>query len=218
MQATGPIGGPATPLRSNARRERSEGVGTPHISRPLRWALPGIALTAALFFGWKSSQAQVQRDLSARGKYLVDTVGACGSCHTPRKGAEEDKAMYLAGHPASAQPPPFGMEMLQQGIFISIGRTFTAFAGPWGISFATNLTSDKATGLGNWTEQKFILAMRTGNHLGDPKQRPILPPMPWKHYQTMTDEDLRAIWAYLRTVPPIKNTVPGAVNQAGKPY
>jgi hypothetical protein len=110
------------------------------------------------------------------------------------------------------------MEMMQQGVFISINPTYTAFAGPWGVSYAINLTPDKETGIGKWTEEKFVLSMRTGQHLGDPKGRPVLPPMPWKHYQSVTDDDLRSIWAYLRTVPPVRNAVPQALNRLGKPY
>ena len=54
--------------------------------------------------------------------------------------------------------------------------TNTAFAGPWGVSFTANLTPDKETGLGKWTEEMFIATMRTGRHQG--KGRPMLPPMP----------------------------------------
>lgn len=181
--------------------------------RKLRW---GIGLTLAM--GLYLSGAQTPSTRVTRGKYLVESVGACGSCHTPRSGAEEDRSRLLSGHPANAPAPKYSMEMMQQGIFISINPTYTAFAGPWGVSYATNLTPDKETGLGKWTEEKFILSMRTGKHLGDPKGRPILPPMPWKYYQSMTDEDLRAIWAYLQTISPVRNSVPPAVNRLGKPY
>ena len=84
--------------------------------------------------------------------------------------------------------------------------TNTAYVGPWGISYAANLTPDENTGLGIWTEEMFVAAIRTGKHMG--QSRPIMPPMPWPAYRHMTDEDLRAIFAYLRTVPPIVNHVP----------
>jgi hypothetical protein len=84
----------------------------------------------------------------------------------------------------------------------------TAFAGPWGISYAANLTSDSATGIGAWTEEQFIKSMRTGKHLGAENGRPILPPMPWPFISKMTDEDLSAVYAYLKSLPPVSNRVP----------
>jgi len=185
-----------------------------------RWGafIVGVMIVGGIGVSVARSQAGRSAERVARGKYLVESVGACGSCHTPRAGAEEDQTKWLSGHPANAPTPKFSMEMMQQGVFISINPTYTAFAGPWGVSYATNLTPDKETGLGKWTEERFVLAMRTGQHLGDPKGRPILPPMPWKHYQSMTDEDLRSIWAYLQTIPPVRNPVPQALNRLGKPY
>jgi hypothetical protein len=82
----------------------------------------------------------------------------------------------------------------------------TAWVGGWGVSFAPNLTPDKATGLGSWTPEMFIAALKTGKHRGD--GRPILPPMPWQMYQGMSDEDLRAMFAYLMSLPPINNMAP----------
>ncbi len=84
----------------------------------------------------------------------------------------------------------------------------TAWAGPWGVSFAVNLTPDRETGIGEWNEEMFIKAMRTGKHQGQPNGRDILPPMPWPDLKDLTDGDLKAIWAYLRSVPPVKNQVP----------
>ena len=72
-------------------------------------------------------------------------------------------------------------------------------AGPWGVSFTANLTPDKETGLGNWTEEMFITTMRTGRHQG--KGRPILPPMPYQFIATLNDEDLKAVFAYLQSIP-----------------
>ena len=84
----------------------------------------------------------------------------------------------------------------------------TAWAGPWGVSFAANLTPDKETGIAEWSEEHFIQALRTGKHQGQPNGRDILPPMPWQFFKSMTDEDLKAVFAYLRTLPPVKNQVP----------
>src|SRR6185295_19031710 len=87
----------------------------------------------------------------------------------------------------------------------------TAWSGPWGISFAANLTPDTNTGLrsGVWTEELFIKALRTGKHMGT--ARDILPPMPWNFIGQLSDEDLRSIWAYLGTIPPITNHVPDPI-------
>jgi len=87
--------------------------------------------------------------------------------------------------------------------------TNTAFAGPWGVSYGANLTPDRDTGLGQWTEKMFLDAMRTGKHAG--AGRPILPPMPWPSYKQMTDDDLKAVFAYLQSVKPISNRVPEPV-------
>ena len=90
--------------------------------------------------------------------------------------------------------------------------TNTAFAGPWGVSFTANLTPDKETGLGSWTEEMFIATMRTGRHQG--KGRPILPPMPVKMIGKATDEDLKSIFAYLQSLAPVKNKVPAPIDPA----
>lgn len=147
--------------------------------------------------------------LVERGKYLVD-IGGCNDCHTPLKmgptGPEPDMARFLSGHPADlAMPAPPSVPMPWMWVG---SATNTAFAGPWGVSYAINLTPDD-TGLGLWSEQVFVNAMKTGRHMG--VGRPIMPPMPWPGYQHMTTEDLRAIFAYLRTVQPISNQAPDGV-------
>ena len=164
------------------------------------------------------NSVQSQSDMVQRGKYLVDTVGACGHCHTPRAGAEYNMDMYLAGHPANASYPRYNFSMMQQGIFILTSTQMTAFSGPFGTSFASNLTPDNETGLGEWTEAMFIQAMRTGLHQGVAGNRKIFPPMPTKHYAQMNDEDLKAIWAYLRTIKSVKNEVSSPLNSRGRPY
>jgi hypothetical protein len=145
-----------------------------------------------------------------RGRYIVATTG-CHDCHTPLrmgpKGPEPDMSRQLSGHPASM---PLGPAPKLEGGWMWAGSaTNTAFAGPWGISYAINLTPDNATGLGKWTEEMFVQAMKTGKHAGI--GRPILPPMPWQALSHMTDSDLRSIFAALRKVPPIVNAVPPAV-------
>lgn len=76
------------------------------------------------------------------------------------------------------------------------------------MSFAINLTPDKATGLGEWSEEMFIHMARTGRHQGQPNGREVLPPMPWFNMKDLTDADLKALWAYLKSLPPVKNQVP----------
>jgi mono/diheme cytochrome c family protein len=143
-----------------------------------------------------------------RGKYLV-TIGGCNDCHTPLtmgpKGPEPDMARMLSGHPESFEITRGTTPESDKWIMTS-AVTGTAFSGPWGVSFAANLTPDQNTGLGIWTEDMFIRAIRTGKHMG--VSRDILPPMPWPMYRNATDEDLKSIYAFLRSIRPIHNRVP----------
>ena len=134
-----------------------------------------------------------------RGHYLV-TLGVCHDCHTP-KGPDGRPRLdrLLSGHPEGTPPPPS-----VKGA-ITVSPTATAFTGPWGTAFARNLTPDSATGLGNWTEAYFIKVLRTGIRGNGEPLRPL---MPWEWYRQLTDDDLKAIYAYLRTIPPISNAVP----------
>ena len=153
-------------------------------------------------------QADVQTQRVARGKYIVSTAG-CHDCHTPwkngPKGPEPDMTLALSGHPAGMKLPP--PPKLGEGPWVwTAAGTNTAFAGPWGVSYTANLTPDKLTGLGIWTEDIFIKTIRSGRHWG--VSRPILPPMPWSVYRNLTDEDLKSVFAYQRTITPIHNQVP----------
>lgn len=153
------------------------------------------------------SPAKVEKaDPVARGEYLVK-VAACNDCHTPLtmgpNGPGPDMTRMLSGHPADLKMPA-PPAVANPWMMVS-SATNTAFYGPWGISYAINLTPD-ATGIGSWTEQTFLKAMKTGQHLGD--GRMIQPPMPWPSYGQMSDEDLKAIFAYLKSVPPIANKAP----------
>jgi hypothetical protein len=147
-----------------------------------------------------------------RGKYLV-TLMVCNDCHTPLKmgpkGPEPDMSRMLSGHPEGMVMPPSPKLAPDAPWNWTGSATLTAFAGPWGISYAANLTPDPNTGLGIWSEEMFIKALRTGKHMG--QSRDILPPMPWQWFAQATDQDLKAIYAYLRTIPPVKNRVPDAV-------
>lgn len=148
----------------------------------------------------------------ARGEYLV-TIGGCNDCHTPWKlgerGPEPDLTRMLSGHPAEMRMPP--APALPPGPWgASVAASMTAWSGPWGVSFTANLTPDKETGLGEWTFEQFVQALRTGRHQG--KGRPILPPMPYFNYAKATDEDLASIFAYLRSIPAVSNRVPEPID------
>jgi Cytochrome c len=180
-------------------------------NRNLVWG----GITAFLLLGaiaYTSQTAGAER--VKRGEYLVSSAG-CHDCHTPLKmganGPEPDMSRMLSGHPEMvpiATPPELG-----KGPWLWAGSsTNTAFAGPWGLSFAMNLTPDRNTGLGIWTEDMFVAAIRTGRHMGT--SRPINPPMPWPAYRNLNDEDLKSIYAYLRTVTPIVNHVPDYIPPA----
>jgi mono/diheme cytochrome c family protein len=155
-----------------------------------------------------------QGSLVARGKHLVD-VGGCHDCHTPVKmgpnGPEPDLARALSGHPSALVMPP--APELPEGPWVAVvGATMTAWNGPWGTTFTANLTSDRETGLGSWTAADFIATVRTGRRMG--KGRPILPPMPIQVLNQYTDEELTAMFAYLKTVAPVRNQVPAPIEPA----
>ncbi len=160
-------------------------------------ASPGDAATVA-----SAPAAEV-----ARGQYLTRIMG-CNDCHTPwamtERGPEPDMSRELSGHPqgvvitsAASLPAPW--------VWAGAG-TNTAFTGPHGVSFAANLTPDPETGLGKWTAETFIATIRNGRHEG--QGRPLLPPMPWPMYRNASDEDLRAIFAYVQSLRPVRNRVP----------
>jgi mono/diheme cytochrome c family protein len=145
----------------------------------------------------------------ARGEYLVRSIG-CSDCHTPMKmganGPEPDLTRFLSGHPEQVGALEAAAP---QGDWLWSGNgTGTAFHGPWGVSYAANLTPDQNTGLGIWTEDMFVNAIRTGRHMAT--ARPIMPPMPWPAFRNFNDEDLKSIYAFLRTVKPVTNHVPDA--------
>ena len=145
-----------------------------------------------------------------RGRYVV-TVGGCNDCHTPKKmgpnGPEPDMTRELSGNPATDKLAPVPAGLIAPDKYLTVvNNHLGAWVGPWGVSFAMNLTPDKATGLGSWTEEMFVTALRSGKHQGT--GRPILPPMPWYWYRNMTDEDLKSIYAYLQSLPAINNPIP----------
>ncbi|MEZ5291573.1 MAG: c-type cytochrome [Vicinamibacterales bacterium] len=178
-------------------------------------ALAGLSLTTLVVTASAPAQrpaAGVHRTRVELGQYLVSTMG-CNDCHTPLKlgpkGPEPDMERMLTGHPEGLKMPP--PPALPPGPWTSVSAvTNTAFAGAWGVSFAANLRPDKETGLGDWTEEQFIATMRTGKHQG--KGRAILPPMPYFMLGNLVDDEIKAIFAYLQSLPPVKNRVPQPVD------
>ncbi len=146
------------------------------------------------------------------GEHLV-LIGGCNDCHTPKKmgpnGPELDMDLMLSGHPAKLPPPDVDRKNVEaKGLVVT--DNLTAWVGPWGISFTANLTSD-ATGIGNWQESSFMNAIRHGKFKGIESGRTLLPPMPWQMIGNMTDDEPKAVFAFLKSTKPIQNVVPDAV-------
>jgi mono/diheme cytochrome c family protein len=152
------------------------------------------------------------------GAYLVQ-LGGCNDCHSPKmmgpKGPVLHPTKILSGHPADAKLPPLPQGVVGPQAWGAITTNdLTAWVGPWGTSFAANLTPDPASGIGGWTEEMFIKTLRTGKHLGTGRE--ILPPMPWQGIGQSTDQDLKDIFAYLKSLPPVANVVPQPIPPGGK--
>lgn len=145
------------------------------------------------------------------GENLVKN-GGCHDCHTPKKmgpnGPENDMSIMLSGHPANMPASDFDMkEAARKGLIVT--QSFTSWTGPWGITYAANLTSD-STGIGSWTEEQFIKCLREKKWMGLENTRPLMPPMSMMPATEMSDEELKAIFAYLKSTPPVKNVIPVA--------
>lgn len=119
--------------------------------------------------------------LLERGAYLAESITACGNCHTPKD-------------PDTGKPVE---DMAYAGSFMIKEAAFTAYA--------PNITADVETGIGDWTDEEIMVAIRDGRR---PDGSLVRPPMPSAFYQGMSDTDVRAIVAYLRTLNPVKNEVP----------
>lgn len=148
-----------------------------------------------------------------RGEYLT-RVGGCNDCHTPKlfteKGMELDTSRLLSGHPAGSPLPEIDPRALQPGYWTLFNGHLTAAVGPWGLTYARNLTPHE-TGIKGWQEEFFIKSLRTGKHMGIETGRPIMPPMPWFNLAGAEEEDLKAIFRYLQSLKPVDNYVPEPV-------
>jgi hypothetical protein len=153
-----------------------------------------------------------QEELIKRGAYLVNT-SACHDCHSPKvmtpNGPEPDPERLLSGYPSNQPMPEIKTDALKDWVLFN--QQLTSAVGPWGVSFAANITSDE-TGVGNWTEEQFLTAIRKGKYKGLEGSRPLLPPMPWQVYRNMKDDDLKAIFAYLKSTKPVHNIVPAPIS------
>ena len=178
-----------------------------------------IAIISAIFFlvlfvqlGCSEegkAKPKTHEEMVALGKYLVHT-SACDDCHTPKIFTEDgrmilDTTRLLSGHPQDQMVPSLIKSALKMD-WIASNMGLTTWVGPWGVSYSANLTPDKATGIGTVTEEMFIKTMRDGKLKG--VGRGLLPPMPWEVYRLKTDEDLKAMYAYLMSLKPIRNQVP----------
>ena len=175
-----------------------------------------VAGLAAVAYAVRPVELNTIKDAAGveRGRYIVNAF-ACADCHTPMKlgpnGPEPDLARSFSGHPAELVMPP--APKLPPGPWMAtVAATMTAWSGPWGTSFTANLTPDPETGLGLWTADDFVATLKTGRHMG--RGREILPPMPIPAVKNFTEEDLRAIFAYLRSLPAVKNRVPAPLPPA----
>ena len=147
--------------------------------------------------------------LIQKGEYLVKIMG-CNDCHSPKELGQHGPVVIpdvmLSGYPVSRTLKKVDIGIIKNGWNI-LNEDFTSAAGMWGISFAANLTSDQ-TGIGNWTEENFKRALKEGRYKGLEGSRTLLPPMPWTNFTTITDEDVKAMFAYLKSVKPVSNVVP----------
>ena len=158
----------------------------------------------------EATQGVISNDsLIKRGAYLV-AISGCDDCHTPKKmgamGPEPDMELRLSGYRSDVPLPPVDTNVIKKGWALG-NAELTGWAGPWGASFAANITSDE-TGIGNWTEEQFKKALTQGKWKGMDSNRTLLPPMPWQGFSNLTDEDVKAIFAFLKSTKPVKNIEP----------
>ena len=183
-----------------------------------------LCLTSALFLGackereakeekeeYRIQQATTQPkvNLKERGEYLVSIMD-CAACHTPKtmtaQGPVPDMTRYMMGYDASEALPPLPKDV-PVGPWAFFKGDLTAAVGPWGTSYAGNITPDD-TGIGTWTLEQFSNAIRKGMYKGMENTRPLMPPMPIEAYKHLSDEDVKAIFSYLKSLEPLENVVP----------
>ncbi len=149
--------------------------------------LAAAAAVAALVLA--AGPASADENLLARGKYLVDGIAGCGNCHSPR----DKNGNFIKGKEFS-------------GAYVITDPGFKAYA--------KNITPDKETGIGNWSPQQIARAIREGI---TPTGKLLGPPMSFEFYRDISDSDIDAIVAYIRSVPAVHNTVPNSEYYAPLP-
>ena len=156
-----------------------------------------------------NSQEMSNDAMVTKGAHLVQVLH-CDNCHSPKiitaDGMVTDSTRRLAGHWGTDTIPNVDAKPVTSGKWILSSVDFNTWIGPWGVSFPANLTPDKPTGLGNWSAEVFMNALRNNKHMG--MGRALLPPMSKLSYGHLTDDELKAIFAYLKTLPPVRNKVP----------
>jgi hypothetical protein len=190
------------------------------------YLLFGLCLAGVLIFSCKPEAedaddhgeavvAMTRQDSIDRGEYLVTIMG-CHDCHSPKIFTPDGRMMFdstrlLSGHPADEILPKItDKAMVKPGQWILMGPNVTAFVGPWGTSFAANLTPDPS-GIGSWTFDQFKKAFAEGKFKGMDNGRPVMPPMPWEMFSRVEPGDMYSIWLYLNTLPQIQNVVPAYI-------
>lgn len=161
----------------------------------------------------ESYVTESKEDIVQKGQHLIAIMG-CNDCHSPKKmganGPEIIPELMLSGYPADRPIIKFDDPLIKEG-FAMFYPDLTAGAGPWGVSFAGNLTPDE-TGIKNWTEAQFKKAITAGKYKGLENERMLLPPMPWFNYVSLTDEEVHAMFMYLKSIKPVNNVVPAPIS------
>jgi hypothetical protein len=174
------------------------------VGRPSRFLPPGVTGDPVRIAAGRPDLSVVVARMRARDPLV--RMPPVGTTVVDEEGLALIDTRLLSGHPAQLVMPPAPVLAPSAPWNATVGATMTAWSGPWGTSFTANLTPDKETGLGGWTVRNFVETIRNGKHQG--RGRPLLPPMPWNVYANFTDEDLESIFAYLQSIPPVKNRVP----------
>lgn len=161
--------------------------------------------------------AMTKADSIKRGEHLSHIMG-CHDCHTPKmmtaNGPAPDFSKAMSGHQAGTVLPAItDKSMIAPGQWALFTMDLTAAVGPWGTSFAANLTPHE-TGTKHWTIENFGKAVREGKSKGMDNGRMLLPPMPWQNYVNLSDEDLANLWQYIQSLTPIDNLVPAPLPPA----
>ncbi len=157
-----------------------------------------VSLSAIIFAQEPGPKEWEQKGYVERGKYLVDHLAECVGCHTPLGPGgtgDSDLNLYLSGVPAKFAGQKVGPPQV------------AGFPGPRGAKYyPRNITPDPDTGIGKWSEEQFVRAFKNRTRPDGTKYDNS--DMPWDSFRNMKEEDIRAIYRYLKTIKPINNKVP----------